>query len=432
MIFKRYIGFAFILLFFPFINQAQVHYSDQYADYLVEDIGNEYQIRAVLHNQVESSRRLQMARNRLRLKAVNIVGNYLVFKSVDLDYPRKDELFDIFLDNSQLDFEAHIEQFKYSAWDQCGASRCIYFNCKKKDFVINTANYQFDMDLGEMLQINFERKRSLESAALLIEYETPSLEKAMQMESMFLSGRGSLEEEFSDLLHTNEAYHLQTSLFGNDSLFQLKFYQALELPFEESDFAKLIKDRILFTAAPIEEKNILYEEYLNSLKKLNGLWWSMQSFSASEIIIKEFPGWDMATVFDVIGHFPVALNYFNMNLVEQGNDYVRALELFTIEDFDGSLKSLHNEVNFNGINSSTLNLIGATYRLKEEPQKALPYLLLSFQMNPEQMFVRGNIYLCLQALDFPKLDELQNTFLNQTNLDPWSKNQIENTKNNPK
>lgn len=432
MIFKRYLIFIFVLFFIPFYGHSQVEYSDQYADYLLEAKGNEYQVRAVLKNQIQSSRRLQMARNRLRLKAVNLVGNYLVFKSVEIDYPNKDELFDIFLENSQLDFEAHIEQFKYSSWDQCGASRCVYFTIKKKDFVINSSQYQFDMDIGEMLQISFNRKRNLESASRLIEYSTQDLEQSMQMESMFLSGRGHLEEEYKELLESNERYHLQLSLFGNDSLFQMKFYQALELAVPGNNFAKVIKDRILFTAAPVHEKNVLYTEYLESIKEINGLWWSMQLFSATHLPSNEFPGWENATVFDVIGYFPLALNYYNMNLANQGNDYVRALELFTIEDFNGSLKSLQKEINFNGISSQALNLAGATYRLKEEYEKALPFLLLAYQMNPEQMFVRGNIYLCMQALEFPDLDDLQNAFLNQSHLDPWSKSQIENPKNNQK
>jgi len=432
MIFRRNILFAFIIFLIPFYGQSQVRYSDQYADYLLEVKGNEYQVRAVLKNQINSSRRLQMARNRLRLKAVDLVGNYLVFKDTRINYPNKDELFDIFVDNSQLHFEAHIDQFKYSSWDQCGASRCIYFTCKKKNFVIQSANYQFDLDLGEMLQVNFERKRNLKSASSLIEYVNPSLEKAMQIEAMFLSGRGVLEKEFDRLLKSNGQLHLQLSLFGNDSLFQAHFYQALELPLPKDDFSKVIKDRILFTAAPTDEKDILYDEYLESLKQMSALWWKMQAFSARQISQTDFPGWDEATVYDVIAYFPLALNYFNMNIRDQGSDYVRALELFTIEDFEGSLNSLRKEINFNGISSSALNLIGATYRLKEEYNKALPFLLLAYEMNPEQMFVRGNIYLCMQALDFPDLDQLQMSFINQSNLDPWSKKQIENSKNTEK
>ena len=102
----------------------------------------------------------------------------MVFKGIDIKYPNKDELFDIFIENSQLDFEAHVEQFKYSSWDQCGASRCIYFTCKKKDFVINSANYSFDLDVAEMLQINFERKRNLLAASRLIEFSQPNISPA--------------------------------------------------------------------------------------------------------------------------------------------------------------------------------------------------------------------------------------------------------------
>ncbi len=192
MIFRRSIFFAFIFLLGSVLSFSQVNYSDQYADYLLENKGGTYQVRAVLKNQVESSRRLQLNRNRLRLKAVDLVGNYIVFQDLKLDYPHKEELFDIFVDNSQLHFEAHVEKFKYSSWDQCGASSCIYFTCKEKDFIVNMSEFQFDLNIAEILQINFDRKRDLNAASRLTAFAPVDLEKAMQMESLFLSGRGSL------------------------------------------------------------------------------------------------------------------------------------------------------------------------------------------------------------------------------------------------
>lgn len=432
MIFRRIIFVAFICMLGPVLSFSQVNYSDQYADYLLEIKGDAYQVRAVLKNQVESSRRLQLNRNRLRLKAVDLVGNYIVFQDLKLDYPHKEELFDIFVDNSQLHFEAHVEKFKYSSWDQCGASRCIYFTCKKKDFVVNSAEYQFDLDIGEMLQINFDRKRDLNAASRLTAYAAPDLEKAMQMESLFLSGRGALPEEYADLLKILPSSHLQTSLFEEDSLLIAYVNRALELPAPKSSFESLILHRILFTAAPIPEKEQIYKEYQKALNSMQGLWWSLQKFAIDQTDADVFPAWEAATVYDVIAFFPLALNYFNMSITEPGSDYTRALELFTIEDFEACERSLKKEINFNGLNPRVMNLIGANFRLMEQPDQALPFLLLAYQMNPEMMYVRGNIYLCLAALGYPDLEPLKSAFLSQKNLDPWSKHQMENLKNTQK
>jgi hypothetical protein len=432
MIFRRFIFFAFIFFLGSLLSFSQVHYSDQYADYLLEIKGDTYQVRAVLKNQVENSRRLQLNRNRLRLKAVDLVGNYIVFQNVKLDYPQKEELFDIFVDHSQLHFEAHVEKFKYSSWEQCGASRCIYFTCKKKDFVVNSAEYQLDMNIGEMLQINFDRKRDLNAASRLAAFSAPSIEKAMQMESLFLSGRGALPEEYAELLEILPSSHLQSSLFEEDSLLIGYVNRALELPAPKSSFESLILHRILFTAAPIPEKEQIYKEYQKALNSMHGLWWSLQRFAIDQTDADAFPGWEDATVYDVIACYPLALNYFNMSIREPGSDYTRALELFTIEDFEACERSLKKEINFNGLSPRVMNLIGANFRLMEQADKALPFLLLAYQMNPEMMYVRGNLYLCLASLKYPELEQLESAFLSQNNLDLWSKNQMENLKNTEK
>ncbi len=428
-IFKRCLLFAYLLLLIPLLNHAQVAYTDTYADYLVEVKKDHYQVRATLKSPIKNSRRLQMARDKLRLKAVNLIGNYLVFNDVDFNYPHKEELFDVFVDHSQLDFEAHIEKFAYSSWGECETRRCIYFNCKKKDFSITHRDYTFALSLEEMLQYHFEKKRNPEAASKLIRYTAPSLAQSIQIENLFLSGRGILDEALHKLLNSNTPYHLQLSLFEEDTLFRAIYREAAQLPPPTNEFEKFIRAKILFTSAPTEEKATYDSTYLASLSHLEGLWFEMQLFAASNIGT-DFPGWEEATVFDVIMYYPLTLNFFNMNLAHEGDDYRRALELFRMEDFEGSLQSLKKEINFKGISPAALNLTGASYRLLGEYPKALSFLLLAYQMNQEQTYTRGNIYRCLQALEFPHINDLQQEFLHQPNLDPWSKNQLENSKNN--
>ncbi len=240
---------------------------------------------------------------------------------------------------------------------------------------------------------------------------------------------GALPEEYADLIEILPSSHLQTSLLGEDSLLIAYVKRALELSAPKSGFESLILHRILFTAAPLPEKEHIYEEYKKALDSMQGLWWSLQKFAIDQTDADAFPGWEAAMVYDVVAFYPLALNYFNMSITEPGPDYTRALELFTIEDFQACERSLKKEINFNGLSPRVMNLIGANLRLMEQPDQALPFLLLAYQMNPEMMYVRGNLYLCLAALKYPDLEQLESTFFNQNNLDPWSKNQMKNLKN---
>ncbi len=70
------------------------------------------------------------------------------------------------------------------------------------------------------------------------------------------------------------------------------------------------------------------------------MWWTLQKFAIDQIDADAFPGWEAATVYDAIAFYPLALNYFNMSITEPGSDYMRALELFTIEDFEACQRSL--------------------------------------------------------------------------------------------
>ena len=114
-----------------------------------------------------------------------------------------------------------------------------------------------------------------------------------------------------------------------------------------------------------------------------------------------------------------------MNIVSEGTHYQSALTAFANKEFELCLESLKKEIDFNGLSHKTLNLIGAAYRLQKQPAKALPYLLLAFQINNETLYVRGNISLVLSELNYPHIDELNNWFLQQADLEPWSREQIQ-------
>lgn len=403
---------------------AQVYYSDEKANYEITIDKSVYQVKAQLKESILGSRRLQMAKSRLRLKAVDLVGNYIVFKNSDIDHIDKAELFEAFVDYSQLNFEANINHFTSSAWEICGASKCIYFQCEKNNFTIEESTY-VEIDLPELLQTNFNRKKDLSAACLLLNKENNGLDESNYMESLFLSGRGKLEPEYQYLLKLHPQSQLQYSLFDNDSILETSTYQALELPISNCSFEKTIKFKILFTCAPISQKESIFRDLEEAISQTQGLWWELQSFMISNRVKNDFPGFKNATSFDVIKSYPAALNIYGLQIANPGDYYQKGLQFFANEDFDQAIEMLANEINLNGFSSETLNLVGACYRQKEEPEKALAFLFLAYQMNPETMYLKGNLSLCLSQLGFKNIKVLNQHFLQSSNLDTWSKNQIE-------
>ena len=424
--------FILILIFFSFSINAQVKYSDDLANYeLVKDASN-YLVKAQLKSTASSSRRLQLAKSRLRLRAVDLVGNYMVYQKLPINAAYKEDLFEVFVEQSQLDFKAHIEKFTASAWENCGASKCITFQCDHKNFVLEESYFKSDFDINQMLKMNFERKRDLHSASLLLEQTDQDIQQILMTSNMFLSGRGVLEDEFSQLLRMHPNSQLQSSLFENDSLFLAQYSAALQLPIGTESFERMIKFSILFTCAPPDQKELIYQEYEKSVMEMEAFWWEIIQFSIQENKRKDFVGWENTTVFDVIEHYPMALNIFGMHINNPSPHYQQALEYFAAEDMESCLSSLKDEINFNGLHPSSLNLIGASYRLQEKYSQALPFLLLAYQMDSETLYLKGNLSLCLQYLDFPQIEKLKEYMLNNNAIDPWSRTQIENIKNEQK
>jgi len=260
---------------------------------------------------------------------------------------------------------------------------------------------------------------------MLFQKEGNDIEKAKDIERFFLSGRGKLESEYQHLLKLYPNSQLQHSLFESDSILKSSTYQALELPISNCNFERVIKHKIVFTCAPYTEKAAAFKEMRKALNEMEGLWWEFQSFAIDERNKADFPGFENATSFDVVMAYPAALNIYGLQIANPGAYYQKALTSFAEADFEKTIEWLQNEINLNGFSSEALNLIGATYRLKDHPEKGLPFLLLAYNMNSETLYLKGNISLCLSILDFPNLDAINAYFLQTPNLDTWSKNQIE-------
>ena len=412
--------------FLPLWSAGQVCYANDEATFEILENAGRYEVKCKLIQDIPGSRRLQRASSRMRLKAVDLVGNYIVFNRLQFDYPNKNDLFEAFVDFSNLSFEAHVEKFSRTHWELCGSTRCVSFWCLTNDFIIGKEYSVKDFDVAEILMLDFRRKKTIASACRLQGAGLFNSAEEINTELLFLNGSAILDDQISGLLKLNPGSQLENSLFGNDNLMHNSVENILHQDYQFCPFGEMILNKILFTCATNALKDSIYEAYIEGLGRCGGTWYQAQHFVATNRDGSDFQGFDEATVFNVIGTYPAALNIFGLHVGYNGEYYRMATQAFAEENIEHALELLQDEINFNGITSQTLNLTGACYRLLGRPAKALAYLMPAFYLDRETPYLTGNTCLCLDALGYKKLDEIAGYFLNLNTIDPWSKTQITN------
>jgi len=415
------IGFSLILVN---ILPGQVFYENSEASFELNETKEYYQVKCSLNRNIQGSRSLQLVLNRNRLKAVDLVGSYIIFKQLDFDFVPKDELFEAFVNYSNLSYESNVENFSGSNWETCDNMRCVNFECKKSDFVIGNTSVTADIDLAKMLMLNFRSHKSIKNACLLNESNSLNLGQQIDVELFTLRGNVKLNDKTSELLKLNPQTQLESSLFGNDSIMNTAVKNVLSEKNVFCNYGNLMLSKILFTCIGSSEKDSIYKNMLKQLASCNGIWCYIQWFVASKIDLADFPGFDEATVFDVIGFYPGALNIYGMRITSPGEHYHLASNAFGENNMEYALELLQNEINMNGVSPQALNLIGASYRILNQPDKALPYLILAFYIDMNTPYLAGNTCLCLNALGFDGMAEISDYFIKLSTIDPWSKEQI--------
>jgi len=428
---KRICKITFLLLFAFLLSEpviAQYIYTDKMAVFTVIDDGNTYRVKCRVSESVDHSRKLQRITNQLRLQSIDLIGNCIVLQSIDLPFEDRGALFQAFVDNTSLRYSADVEKIEASALSLCGKQRCIEFSCKKSDFRVNERYLGQDFDMANILYMNFRRTKDIAGACALLQYTSSAPNQLIPTELQFLNGSAVIDPEISALLKINPSYRLENSLYATDSILQEYVNSIASSENDVCPFGKMIISKILFTSSKATSKQGFYDDYIFYLSQLSDLWYGMLQFVATHRDSSSFVGFEEATVFDVIGALPVVLNPFGMRIGDKSDYFNLATRAFAEEDFETALENLQNEINFNGITTENLNLTGACYRLLDQPARALAYLLLAYYLDSDTKFVKGNIVLCLQMLNYPKTDELSSFFLNGTSTDPWSENQIMNLK----
>ena len=125
----------------------------------------------------------------------------------------------------------------------------------------------------------------------------------------------------------------------------------------------------------------------------------------------------------VIEAYPGAISPFGVRQPVDGASYSEAAGAYSRSEFEEAAKILRESLDNEGLSAQTLNLLGASYRFMGQADKAMPFLLLGFKLDPGGAYATGNIALCAKMTGYPRLRELCE-FLQGVATDDWSRNEI--------
>ena len=189
-------------------------------------------------------------------------------------------------------------------------------------------------------------------------------------------------------------------------------------PYRELYYAMLV------STAPLKDKAKFYMSWRQEMESVTNIWADIVLFCAKRCAV---PRLSEMSISETIAAFPGAIAPHTIRYATYEPTFDAATQHYANSRFKESAQMLIESIDINGISPRTLNLLGASCRLDGNPKQAIPYLLLGFIMEPEAQYLVGNLALCLQQINFPKM-ELATDFLSHYAKDSWSKEQLKTIK----
>lgn len=384
--------------------------------FVIEETRNEYKVYCSKNVNTSTSRNKNIADRQLRMKAIDLMGAYILFKSSAMDRDLGPEYFQVYADGINLHYNAYLEGIKQENVTFEG-QQSICFSCNKTDYLITEASYKDITDLSALLESNYSQNKGEKAANLL--YRFPEIDSAwyLGLERDYLSGNAQLPSEIRRLQSVSERFEFSVFGIGDDFPVPNKSACHETLPYSYFFFEEIV------TAAPLDEKEKAYSEWRHMIEPHN-IYEEILLFCSSRCR-SSLPSKNEVTLSSVIEAFPGAVSPFAIRQPTNDDSYHRGAAAYSKSDFSSSAEILQETIDNEGISAPVLNLLGASYRYLGHPEKALPYLLLCLKINPETPYLAGNMYLCLSLLKFPETSRLKN-YLSSIAKDNWSKDVLNN------
>lgn len=378
----------------------------------VEETISEYKVYCTRTGGGLTSRNKNIAGRQLRMTAVDLMGAYILYKASELSEELGPLFFPVYVDGINLHYNAYLEGVRQEDVVRAG-EHGICYSCDKDSYIITAASYQDKVDVPKLLTQYYNNAKNESSAALLYKYPGFTSEQYLMLERDFLMGDGLLPAGVRQLQNNGDRFEQSIFQSEKDGIHLPNKSEAPESrPYSSFFFEEMV------TAVPLKEKEVAYKEWKKRLQSGHSTYEDILLFCAKKCRHK-ISNLKNVGFSEVIESFPGAIAPLGIRQPINNQSYRKAASAYAQSDFFMAAEILRESVDREGISASSLNLLGASYRFLELPDKALPYLLLCLKLEPGTPYLMGNIYLCLVKLGFQQKETLR-SFLLPLARDSWS------------
>ena len=387
----------------------------------VKETSKEYQVLCFNSKTGQTSRNKNITDRQLRMDAIDLIGAFIVYKDSEAFKSLGSEYFQIYVEGLQLHYYAVLEGMRNENLTVDGIP-CIRYSCTKDAYNMQSATYQKNIDIGDLLVAHYSSDKSEKSASLLYKYKDFNSEQYLRLEQDFLVGDAVIPSNIRQFQSVTDRFEMSvfSSLPENMDapLKMAKSTKPESAPYMQFYYEEMV------TSVPLEDKTDYYIRWQKSLSTDGCLYEDILKF-CSEKCKKNLPDKNEACLSAAIEAFPGAVSPFGIRQPIDDASYGRAAQAYSQSDFVQASSILKGIIDDEGVSPKVLNLLGASYRFLGKPEDAMPYLLLCFKLYPKTQYLVGNLYLCLEELGFTQMGSLK-IFLQDYSIDSWSNETLEN------
>lgn len=381
----------------------------------VVETSKNYEVICRRENAALSSKNKNILDRQLRLDAVDLIGAYILFRT-QAELPAK--LFQIYVEGVNLHYNAYVEGIVQKE-KTINGERYICYECEKANYKIESATYNRVIDIPSLLEKKYAQDKGETSANLLYDYEGFTSEQFIQLERDFLTGETQMPQGVRLLQNIGDRFELTVFSTDNEEL-KSAFSKANKMIASSKPYIQFCFEELV-TAAPLGDKAGYYKQWQKHLSPSRCVWEDVLLFCSQNAEFGKMP--KESSFSEVIVSFPGAISPFGIRQPINNNSYFQASQAYARSDLKETIRILTESIDNEGISSQSLNLLGASYRFDGNAKEALPYLLLCFKLDPNTPYLSGNIALCLEMMNYPRMKRVL-PFLMCYAKEEWSKTEI--------
>ena len=393
----------------------QYKYVKGYNIFEVSETATKYEVVCRKSNSEMISRNKNILDRQFRVEAIDLIGAYILFKR-EANMPAS--LFQIYVEGINLHYTAYVEGVSQEE-KTIGGTSCIVYSCAKDNYRIESATYNRNINIQSLLAVHYAQNKGESAAAMIYDYEGFSSEQYLMLEQDFLLGATMLPQGVRSLQEVADRFEMSVysldDASSNEILRPLKNAVPKSNPYVQFFYEEMV------TASPLSAKGAAYKQWRASISSPRCVWEDFMLFCSNMASVA--PKANDASFSKVIAAYPGAVSPFGVRQPTDDSSYNAAAQAYSQSNFETAVKILKESLDNEGISARNLNLLGASYRFLGQEDKAIPFLLLGFKLEPKSAYVTGNIALCAQKMGYPRTRELCSFLLNAA-VDDWSSSEI--------